>query len=90
MGLVNSDFAATAVAMVPYEPVFAPLTTSEVEILDCIARGNWSKEIVCILNIYDQMVKNHITSLLRKLAVKDRTQAVICVLRPGWIKASED
>ena len=70
--------------------VFAPLTTREVEILDCIARGNSNKEIARILNICDQTVKNHITSILRKLAVNDRTQAVIYALRHGWIKMSDE
>jgi DNA-binding NarL/FixJ family response regulator len=70
--------------------VFAPLTTREVEILDCIARGNSNKEIARILNISDQTVKNHITSILRKLAVNDRTQAVIYALRHGWIKMSDE
>ena len=72
------------------ESVFAPLTTREVEILDCIARGNSNKEIARILNISDQTVKNHITSILRKLAVNDRTQAVIYALRHGWIKMSDE
>ena len=74
----------------PRESVFAPLTTREVEILDCIARGNSNKEIARILNISDQTVKNHITSILRKLAVNDRTQAVIYALRHGWIKMSDE
>ncbi|HEU5425101.1 MAG TPA: response regulator transcription factor, partial [Nitrolancea sp.] len=66
--------------------VFSPLTPREVEILDCVAHGNSNKEIARLLNISDQTVKNHITSILRKLAVNDRTQAVIYALRHGWIK----
>lgn len=70
--------------------VFSPLTPREVEILDCVAQGNSNKEIARQLNISDQTVKNHITSILRKLAVNDRTQAVIYALRHGWIKLSDD
>ncbi len=70
--------------------VFSPLTPREVEILDCVAQGNSNKEIARILSISDQTVKNHITSILRKLAVNDRTQAVIFALRHGWIKLAED
>jgi len=70
--------------------VFSPLTPREVEILDCVAQGNSNKEIARILSISDQTVKNHITSILRKLAVNDRTQAVIYALRHGWIKLAED
>jgi DNA-binding NarL/FixJ family response regulator len=70
--------------------VFSPLTPREVEILDCVAHGNSNKEIARLLNISDQTVKNHITSILRKLAVNDRTQAVIYALRHGWIKLTEE
>lgn len=72
------------------EGVFSPLTPREVEILDCVAQGNSNKEIARILSISDQTVKNHITSILRKLAVNDRTQAVIFALRHGWIKLADE
>ncbi len=72
------------------ETVFSPLTPREVEILDCVAQGNSNKEIAQILEISDQTVKNHITSILRKLAVNDRTQAVIYALRHGWIRLGEE
>jgi DNA-binding NarL/FixJ family response regulator len=70
--------------------VFSRLTPREVEILDCVAQGNSNKEIARLLGISDQTVKNHITSILRKLAVNDRTQAVIYALRHGWIKLGEE
>lgn len=70
--------------------VFAPLTGREVEILDCIARGRSNKQIALDLNISDQTVKNHITAILRKLNVNDRTQAVIYAMRHGWIKMGDD
>lgn len=72
------------------DAVFSPLTPREVEILDCVARGNSNKEIARLLSISDQTVKNHITSILRKLAVNDRTQAVIYALRHGWIRLGDD
>jgi len=68
------------------EPLFAPLSAREIEILEYIARGNSNKEIARALKISDQTVKNHITSILRKLAVNDRTQAVVLALRRGWIR----
>ncbi len=72
------------------EPLFAPLSAREIEVLDYIARGNSNKEIARALTISDQTVKNHITSILRKLAVNDRTQAVVYALRRGWIQLSGD
>lgn len=67
----------------------SPLSSREVEILDYIARGNSNKEIAKALKISDQTVKNHITSILKKLAVNDRTAAVVHALRHGWIKMHE-
>jgi len=68
------------------EPLFVPLSARETEILELIARGNSNKQIGRTLSISDQTVKNHITSILRKLAVNDRTQAVVFALRQGWIR----
>ncbi len=72
------------------EEVFSPLTPREIEILDRVARGDSNKEIARTLGISDQTVKNHVTSILRKLAVNDRTQAVIYALRHGWITVDEE
>ncbi len=66
--------------------VFSPLTRRELEILDSIARGMSNKEISSSLSISTQTVKNYVTSILRKLTVNDRTQAVIYALQRGWIK----
>ena len=41
------------------------------------------------LGISEQTVKNHMTSILRKLAVNDRTQAAIYALRRGWIRLQD-
>ncbi len=71
------------------EPLFIPLSNREIEVLEQIARGNSNKEIARALKISDQTVKNHITSILRKLAVNDRTQAVVYAIRHGWIKMEE-
>ncbi len=70
--------------------LYSPLSGREVEILDYIARGNSNKEIAKSLKISDQTVKNHITSILKKLSVNDRTAAVVHALRHGWIKMHED
>lgn len=64
---------------------FSPLSPREIEILGHVSQGLSNKEIASILAISDQTVKNNITSILRKLNVNDRTQAVIYALRHGWI-----
>ncbi len=69
--------------------LYSPLSGREVEILDYIAKGNSNKEIAKSLKISDQTVKNHITSILKKLSVNDRTAAVVHALRHGWIKMED-
>lgn len=86
---VLKQFRDLAMVGQEVEPLFVPLSAREIEVLDYIARGNSNKEIARALKISDQTVKNHITSILRKLAVNDRTQAVVYALRRGWIKMQE-
>ncbi len=70
----------------PSSTLFAPLTSREIEILDCIARGLSNKQIATDLNISSQTVKNHITSILKKLQVDDRTRAVMFAIKQGWVR----
>ena len=71
-------------------PIFAPLSPREVEILDNIAQGMTNKQVAYALSISEQTVKNHMSSILRKLSVNDRTQAVVYAMRQGWIKMPDD
>lgn len=64
---------------------FHPLSEREMEVLACVVRGMSNKEIAGMLNISHQTVKNHVTSILRKFGVEDRTQAVVFALRRGWV-----
>src|SRR5574341_50010 len=68
---------------------FSPLSPREMEILQQVTRGLSNKEIAQVLNISHQTVKNHMTSILRKLAVEDRTQAAVYALRRGWVSLRE-
>ncbi len=61
------------------------LSGREVEVLELAAAGLSNKEIAQDLEITDQTVKNHVTSILRKLDVNDRTHAVTIALSKGWI-----
>jgi len=72
------------------QPLYSPLSNREIEILDYIAKGNSNKEIAKSLGISDQTVKNHITSILKKLSVNDRTAAVVHALKKGWIKMDSE
>ena len=65
---------------------FTPLSPREMEILDLVTRGASNKEIAHRLTISQQTVKNHMTAVLRKLRVDDRTQAAVYALRHGWVR----
>jgi two-component system response regulator DegU len=64
---------------------FHPLSDREMEVLSCVVRGMSNKEIAISLGISHQTVKNHVTSILRKFGVEDRTQAVVYALKHGWV-----
>jgi DNA-binding NarL/FixJ family response regulator len=65
---------------------FHPLSEREMEVLECVVRGMSNKEIAALLGISHQTVKNHVTSILRKFSVEDRTQAVVYALKHGWVQ----
>ncbi|GAB4538258.1 MAG: response regulator transcription factor [Anaerolineales bacterium] len=69
--------------------LYRPLSDREMEVLDCVVRGMSNKEIAALLHISHQTVKNHVTSILRKFGVEDRTQAVVFALKRGWVSLSD-
>lgn len=83
------QFGKLAPLGVPGDSRFVPLSAREMEILQHAARGSSNKEIARTLQISQQTVKNHISSILRKLDVKDRTEAAVYALRHGWIRLED-
>lgn len=63
-----------------------PLSPREMEILELVTKGASNKEISNRLGISHQTVKNHMTAILRKLRVDDRTQAAVYALQHGWVR----
>jgi len=65
------------------------LTPRETEILSYIARGYMNKQIAHELGLSEHTIKNHLSSIIRKLEVNDRTQAVVLAINNGWITPKE-
>lgn len=63
----------------------ATLTRRECEVLQKAALGLSNRQIGEELGIAEQTVKNHLSSAMRKLAIHDRTHAVVLALGNGWI-----
>ena len=70
------------------EGFISPLTPREIEILNYIAQGYLNKQIAVELNISEQTIKNHVTSILRKLNANARTEAVVVAIKKGLISIS--
>lgn len=79
--VATDDLASTA---------FAPLSPREAEVLEAIGRGLTNRMVGESLSISEQTVKNHVTSILRKLAVNGRTQAVLLAIKRSWISISDE
>jgi two-component system response regulator DegU len=67
------------------EGFISPLTPREKEILNYIAQGYPNKQIAAELDISEQTIKNHVTSILRKLNANARTEAVVVAIKQGLI-----
>lgn len=62
-----------------------PLTERETEILRLMAGGYSNKEIANSLGVAEGTVKNHVSNILSKLGVRDRTRAVLKAFELGFV-----
>ena len=62
-----------------------PLTRREAQILSYIADSNSNKQIAYILQLSEQTIKNHVSTILRKLDANARAHAVALAIGNGWI-----
>ena len=67
----------------------SPLSLRETEILSHIASGCMNKQIATNLGISEKTIKNHMTHILDKMNVCDRTHAVVVAMRQGWISIND-
>lgn len=62
------------------------LTKRELEIIKLLVGGLYNKEIADSLNISEKTVKNHISSIFRKINVSDRTQAAVYAIKNNLVE----
>jgi DNA-binding NarL/FixJ family response regulator len=72
-------------ASVPASPETAEITTREREVLRLLVAGYSNREIGRALFVAEGTVKNHVSNILNKLGVRDRTRAVIKALERGYV-----
>jgi DNA-binding NarL/FixJ family response regulator len=81
--------ATPGLHMVEEADRFVSLSPREMEVLRCVTRGLSNKAIAQELGISHQTVRNHMTSILYKLNVEGRTQAVLYAIKRGWVHAQD-
>ena len=65
---------------------FHLLTKRECEVLQLLTDGQSNRAIGETLYISEKTVKNHVSSILQKMNVNDRTQAVVTAIKNGWVE----
>jgi DNA-binding NarL/FixJ family response regulator len=71
------------------EPASIPLTPREMDVLRHVAAGMRNREVGELLDVSEQTVKNHLSSILHKLGVPNRTHAVTFAVRQGWLSLDD-
>jgi two-component system response regulator DegU len=72
------------------EPRPSPLTPRELDVLRFVAGGKRNRQIGELLDIGEQTVKNHLSSVMHKLGVPNRLRAVTVAVREGWLVLDEE
>jgi two-component system response regulator DegU len=62
------------------------LTRRESEVLQLLADGKSNRSLGEALYISEKTVKNHVSNILQKMSVNDRTQAVVTAIKKGWVE----
>lgn len=62
------------------------LTSRECEVLQLLSDGKSNRSIGDALFISEKTVKNHVSNILQKMNVNDRTQAVVTAIKNGWVE----
>lgn len=84
--LSQEHTSQTRASGVEYNKPLHLLTKRECQIIQLMAEGNSNRAISEILVISEKTVKNHVSNILQKVKVKDRTHAVVTAIRNGWVE----
>lgn len=84
--LVKNSQTENSVAEMEYRKPLHLLTKRECQVLQLLSEGQSNRKIAETLVISEKTVKNHVSNILQKMNVNDRTQAVVTAIRNGWVE----
>ncbi len=70
-------------------PPANPLTPRELDVLRHVAEGMRNRDVGRVMDVSEQTVKNHVSTILHKLGVPNRVRAVTFAVRQGWLVLDE-
>lgn len=80
---VLQEFARLSTRTERHRELFQELTRREIEVLELLGKGCRNREIASRLFISERTVKNHVSNILAKLQVNDRTEAALIAAKHG-------
>ncbi|MGP4105585.1 response regulator [Virgibacillus sp. L01] len=84
--LAQENVSNVAESAIEYHKPLHLLTRRECEVLQLLADGKSNRAVAETLYISEKTVKNHVSNILQKMSVNDRTQAVVSAIRKGWVE----
>jgi DNA-binding NarL/FixJ family response regulator len=82
-----ADYAARPARPATPDATLSALTDRELDVMKHVAAGRSNAEIAAELYLAEQTVKTHVSRILNKLDLRDRTQMVVCAYESGLVRA---
>ncbi len=84
--LAKDNISSLSENGIEYRQPLHLLTKRECQVLQLLADGKSNRAVAETLYISEKTVKNHVSNILQKMNVNDRTQAVVAAIRKGWVE----
>lgn len=84
--LLHDKETNSGVKEIEYQKPLHLLTKRECQVLQLLAEGQSNRTVAETLEISEKTVKNHVSNVLQKMGVNDRTQAVVMAIKNGWVE----
>jgi DNA-binding NarL/FixJ family response regulator len=82
-----ADYVSRPVARQPDQTVLGELTERELDVMKLVATGKSNAELAAELFLSEQTIKTHVSRILAKLGLRDRTQIVVTAYESGLVSA---